>query len=164
MALYGAGVYKGRFLLSLAPYLNSHNCVETLPPRPFPPQRALPLPLSSFLHAHALALSPPYLSYLSLTNKPTPAIKKQLRTATTLFFKIKNYKTAASFARRLLELGPPPQVAMQVCVCAEVCVCVCVFGCVCVFTTRILHPFSFHCFMSICTTRPLAHSLLGMIP
>ena len=29
-----------------------------------------------------------------------------LRTALNLFFKLKNYKTAASFARRLLELGP----------------------------------------------------------
>lgn len=38
----------------------------------------------------------------------------QLRTATNAFFKIKNYKTAASFARRLLEQGPPPQVAQQV--------------------------------------------------
>eukprot|EP00123_Amoebidium_parasiticum_P013063 comp21742_c0_seq1/m.30782 comp21742_c0_seq1/g.30782 ORF comp21742_c0_seq1/g.30782 comp21742_c0_seq1/m.30782 type:complete len:1239 (-) comp21742_c0_seq1:244-3960(-) len=37
-----------------------------------------------------------------------------LRTATNVFFKIKNYKTAASFARRLLELGPAPQVAAQI--------------------------------------------------
>lgn len=36
-----------------------------------------------------------------------------LRTAVNLFFKIKNYKTAASFARRLLELGPRPEVAQQ---------------------------------------------------
>uniref|UniRef100_A0A1B6DMQ1 Coatomer subunit alpha n=1 Tax=Clastoptera arizonana TaxID=38151 RepID=A0A1B6DMQ1_9HEMI len=36
-----------------------------------------------------------------------------LRTATNLFFKLKNYKTAASFARRLLELGPRPEVATQ---------------------------------------------------
>ena len=34
-----------------------------------------------------------------------------LRTALNLFFKLKNYKTAASFARRLLELGPRPEVA-----------------------------------------------------
>ncbi|XP_055957036.1 coatomer subunit alpha isoform X2 [Patella vulgata] len=34
-----------------------------------------------------------------------------LRTALNLFFKLKNYKTAASFARRLLELGPKPDVA-----------------------------------------------------
>lgn len=38
-----------------------------------------------------------------------------LRTALNLFFKLKNYKTAASFARRLLELGPKPDVATQVC-------------------------------------------------
>jgi hypothetical protein len=43
-----------------------------------------------------------------------PFCLPQLRTATNSFFKIKNYKTAASFARRLLELGPPPQVAQQV--------------------------------------------------
>ncbi|XP_047126355.1 coatomer subunit alpha isoform X1 [Hydra vulgaris] len=36
-----------------------------------------------------------------------------LRTALNLAFKIKNYKTAASFARRLLELGPKPEVAQQ---------------------------------------------------
>ena len=37
-----------------------------------------------------------------------------LRTALNLFFKLKNFKTAASFARRLLELGPKPDVAQQV--------------------------------------------------
>jgi len=37
-----------------------------------------------------------------------------LRTALNLFFKLKNFKTAASFARRLLELGPKPEVAQQV--------------------------------------------------
>ncbi|KAJ8876168.1 hypothetical protein PR048_024077 [Dryococelus australis] len=36
-----------------------------------------------------------------------------LRTALNLFFKLKNFKTAASFARRLLELGPRPEVAQQ---------------------------------------------------
>jgi len=36
-----------------------------------------------------------------------------LRTALNLFFKLKNYKTAASFARRLLEQGPRPEVAQQ---------------------------------------------------
>ncbi|KAL3194898.1 hypothetical protein MRX96_045810 [Rhipicephalus microplus] len=36
-----------------------------------------------------------------------------LRTALNLFFKLKNYKTAASFGRRLLELGPRPDVASQ---------------------------------------------------
>lgn len=37
-----------------------------------------------------------------------------LRTAVNMFFKLKNYKTAASFARRLLELGPRAEVAQQV--------------------------------------------------
>ncbi|PNF39948.1 Coatomer subunit alpha [Cryptotermes secundus] len=36
-----------------------------------------------------------------------------LRTALNLFFKLKNYKTAASFARRLLEQGPRQEVAQQ---------------------------------------------------
>ncbi|XP_063929353.1 coatomer subunit alpha [Zophobas morio] len=36
-----------------------------------------------------------------------------LRTALNMFFKLKNYKTAASFARRLLELGPRQDVASQ---------------------------------------------------
>jgi coatomer protein complex subunit alpha (xenin) len=36
-----------------------------------------------------------------------------LRTALNLFFKLKNFKTAASFARRLLELGPKPDIAQQ---------------------------------------------------
>lgn len=36
-----------------------------------------------------------------------------LRTSLNMFFKLKNYKTAASFAKRLLELGPRPEVAQQ---------------------------------------------------
>ncbi|XP_040579551.1 coatomer subunit alpha isoform X3 [Lepeophtheirus salmonis] len=36
-----------------------------------------------------------------------------LRTACNLFFKLKNFKTSGSFARRLLELGPKPEVASQ---------------------------------------------------
>uniref|UniRef100_A0A669DQS4 COPI coat complex subunit alpha n=1 Tax=Oreochromis niloticus TaxID=8128 RepID=A0A669DQS4_ORENI len=36
-----------------------------------------------------------------------------LRTALNLFFKLRNFKTAAGFARRLLELGPKPDVAQQ---------------------------------------------------
>uniref|UniRef100_A0A674HU25 Coatomer subunit alpha n=1 Tax=Taeniopygia guttata TaxID=59729 RepID=A0A674HU25_TAEGU len=36
-----------------------------------------------------------------------------LRTALNLFFKLKNFKSAATFARRLLELGPKPEVAQQ---------------------------------------------------
>ena len=36
-----------------------------------------------------------------------------LRTACNMSFKLKNFKTAGSFARRLLELGPKPEVAEQ---------------------------------------------------
>uniref|UniRef100_A0A673A8L3 Coatomer subunit alpha n=1 Tax=Sphaeramia orbicularis TaxID=375764 RepID=A0A673A8L3_9TELE len=36
-----------------------------------------------------------------------------LRTALNLFFKLRNFKMAAGFARRLLELGPKPDVAQQ---------------------------------------------------
>lgn len=36
-----------------------------------------------------------------------------LRTALNMFFKLKNFKTAASFARRLLDLCPRPEVAQQ---------------------------------------------------
>eukprot|EP00096_Caligus_rogercresseyi_P012653 TRINITY_DN536_c0_g1_i4.p1 TRINITY_DN536_c0_g1~~TRINITY_DN536_c0_g1_i4.p1 ORF type:complete len:1250 (+),score=425.50 TRINITY_DN536_c0_g1_i4:124-3873(+) len=36
-----------------------------------------------------------------------------LRTACNLFFKLKNFKSSGSFARRLLELGPKPEVAAQ---------------------------------------------------
>ena len=36
-----------------------------------------------------------------------------LRTALNLFYKLRNFKTAASFARKLLELGPKPDVAAQ---------------------------------------------------
>jgi|TARA_B110000238_G_scaffold67658_1_gene74157 coatomer protein complex subunit alpha (xenin) len=36
-----------------------------------------------------------------------------LRSAMTLFFKLKNYNTAAGFCRRLLELNPPLKVAQQ---------------------------------------------------
>ncbi|XP_022657939.1 coatomer subunit alpha-like [Varroa jacobsoni] len=37
-----------------------------------------------------------------------------LRTAVNLFFKMKNFKTTASFGRRLLELGPKPEVSQQI--------------------------------------------------
>jgi coatomer protein complex subunit alpha (xenin) len=36
-----------------------------------------------------------------------------LRTALNLFYKLKNFKTAGSFARRLLELGPKSDIASQ---------------------------------------------------
>lgn len=37
-----------------------------------------------------------------------------LQVAANLFYKLKNYKTAASFARRLLELGPNPELAQKI--------------------------------------------------
>lgn len=39
-----------------------------------------------------------------------------LKLAMSQAFKLKNYKTAMSFAKRLLELGPTPDVAQQVCI------------------------------------------------
>lgn len=42
-----------------------------------------------------------------------------LNTAQTAFFKLKNYKTCSSFARRLLDLGPRPEMASKVCVCVR---------------------------------------------
>ena len=36
-----------------------------------------------------------------------------LRSAMSLFFKLKNFNTAANFCRRLLELNPPVKVAQQ---------------------------------------------------
>lgn len=36
-----------------------------------------------------------------------------LRTALNMFFKLRNFKTASSFAKRLLEFGPRPEVAQQ---------------------------------------------------
>lgn len=37
-----------------------------------------------------------------------------LNTAQTAFFKLKNFKTCSSFARRLLDLGPRPELASKV--------------------------------------------------
>lgn len=53
-----------------------------------------------------------------------------LRTALNLFFKLRNFKTAAGFARRLLELGPNPNVAQQV-------------GCLKLYFARFLKRFQF---------------------
>jgi len=36
-----------------------------------------------------------------------------LRTAQNLFFKLKNFKTAQAFAKRLIEMGPKPEYAQQ---------------------------------------------------
>ncbi|XP_058799728.1 coatomer subunit alpha isoform X2 [Phymastichus coffea] len=44
-----------------------------------------------------------------------------LRTAVNTFFKFKYYKTARSFARRLLELGPRPEIAQQIRKILQVC-------------------------------------------
>lgn len=49
-----------------------------------------------------------------------------LRIAVNMFFKLKNYKTAASFARRLLELGPKPELAQQVRKILLVCILSCI--------------------------------------
>lgn len=53
-------------------------------------------------------------AYFTHSNLQPVHLILTLRTALNLFFKLKNYKTGASFARRLLELGPNPQVAQQV--------------------------------------------------
>jgi len=52
-------------------------------------------------------------AYFSHCNLQPVHLILTLRTALNLFFKLKNYKAAASFARRLLELGPRPEVAQQ---------------------------------------------------
>ncbi|XP_011690004.1 PREDICTED: coatomer subunit alpha [Wasmannia auropunctata] len=44
-----------------------------------------------------------------------------LQVAVNLFYKLKNYKTAASFARRLLELGPNPELAQKIRVLLQSC-------------------------------------------
>ncbi|XP_064643414.1 coatomer subunit alpha-like isoform X3 [Lineus longissimus] len=52
-------------------------------------------------------------AYFTHCNLQSVHLILTLRTALNLFFKLKNYKTAASFARRLLECGPRPEVATQ---------------------------------------------------
>ncbi|KYM93922.1 Coatomer subunit alpha [Cyphomyrmex costatus] len=44
-----------------------------------------------------------------------------LQVAVNLFYKLKNFKTAASFARRLLELGPNPELAQKIRVLLQSC-------------------------------------------
>ncbi|OWK05022.1 COPA [Cervus elaphus hippelaphus] len=53
------------------------------------------------------------ISYFTHSNLQPVHMILVLRTALNLFFKLKNFKTAATFARRLLELGPKPEVAQQ---------------------------------------------------
>ena len=36
-----------------------------------------------------------------------------LKTAQNAFFKLKNFKTASAFAKRLIEMGPKPEIATQ---------------------------------------------------
>jgi coatomer protein complex subunit alpha (xenin) len=52
-------------------------------------------------------------AYFSHCNLQPVHTKLTLRTAQTVFFKLKNFKTAGSFARRLLELGPAPDLATK---------------------------------------------------
>jgi coatomer protein complex subunit alpha (xenin) len=52
-------------------------------------------------------------AYFTHCNMQPAHMVLTLRTALNLFFKLQNFKTAASFARRLLELGPKPDVAQQ---------------------------------------------------
>lgn len=52
-------------------------------------------------------------AYFTHCNLQLPHQILTLRTALNMFFKLKNYKTAASFAKRLLELGPKSDVAQQ---------------------------------------------------
>lgn len=52
-------------------------------------------------------------AYFTHSNLQPVHLQLTLRTAQTLFFKMKNFKTCASFARRLLELGPNPELATK---------------------------------------------------
>ena len=68
-----------------------------------------------------------------------------------MFFKLKNYKTAASFARRLLELGPKADLAQQV---RKILQVLRYFNC----TVMLLNITSFHlfCFFSrTCDKNPV---------
>jgi hypothetical protein len=65
-------------------------------------------------------------AYFTHCNLQPVHLMLTLRTAQNVFFKLKNLKMAASFARRLLDLGPAADQAAKVRVC--VCVCVCVLS------------------------------------
>ncbi|XP_023372136.1 coatomer subunit alpha [Otolemur garnettii] len=52
-------------------------------------------------------------AYFTHSNLQSVHMILVLRTALNLFFKLKNFKTAATFAQRLLELGPKPEVGQQ---------------------------------------------------
>ena len=59
-------------------------------------------------------------AYFTHCNLQPVHLMLTLNTAQNVFFKLKNFKTAASFARRLLDLGPAAEQAakvyMRVCV------------------------------------------------
>ena len=52
-------------------------------------------------------------AYFTHCNLQPVHLMLTLRTAMNLAFKLKNYRSASSFARRLLELGPKPDMAQQ---------------------------------------------------
>mmetsp|Transcript_26643 Transcript_26643/g.44622 ORF Transcript_26643/g.44622 Transcript_26643/m.44622 type:complete len:1240 (+) Transcript_26643:71-3790(+) len=52
-------------------------------------------------------------AYFTHCNLQPIHLSLSLRSAMSIFFKLKNFDTAATFCRRLLELNPPPKVALQ---------------------------------------------------
>lgn len=52
-------------------------------------------------------------AYFTHCNLQPIHLSLSLRSAMSIFFKLKNFDTAATFCRRLLELNPPPKVAQQ---------------------------------------------------
>jgi len=52
-------------------------------------------------------------AYFTHCNMQPIHLMLSLRSAMTIHYKIKNFKTASSFARRLLELGPKEEIATQ---------------------------------------------------
>ncbi|GAB6029858.1 hypothetical protein CHUAL_005567 [Chamberlinius hualienensis] len=60
-------------------------------------------------------------AYFTRCNLQTSHKLLTLSTALNLFFKLKNFKTAASFAQRLLELEPSPEMVPQLNKIVEVC-------------------------------------------
>lgn len=54
-------------------------------------------------------------AYFTHCNLQPVHLMLTLRTAQNVFFKLKNFKTAGSFARRLLDLGPTADQAAKVC-------------------------------------------------
>ncbi len=53
-------------------------------------------------------------AYFTHCNLQPVHLMLTLRTAQNVFFKLKNFKTAGSFARRLLDLGPTADQALKV--------------------------------------------------